>query len=680
MSVPVGFGREIAGDLPQARRREWLVTNGIGGYGAGTVAGCATRRYHGLLVAALLPPVGRTVLLTDLDVNVETDGGRYELACHEYSDGTVHPSGHTLLQAFRLEGSVPTWTYALGAVLIEKQIFMRRGANTTHVRFTIVRAPGPVALTIRPLCTRRDYHWERRGGGGFATKSLERSCVVTADGAEPALTLSADAGRFTAAPETHWNIHHREEAARGLDADEDLHGPGYFDIVLEPGATLAITASTEARPGSAGEALEELRAHEQSLLGRVAGARPAWIDQLILTADQFIVGRSTNGEQGRTVIAGYPWFSDWGRDTMIALPGLTLTTGRVPVAAEILRTFAGVLSEGMLPNRFPDGGEAPEYNTVDATLWYVVAVHDYVTATDDVAFLRELYPVLLDIIDWHQRGTRHGIGVDPADGLLRAGVAGVQLTWMDAKVGDWVVTPRIGKPVEINALWCNVLLIAADFAGRLRDVPRGLALRAAGATAQTAFAARFWHAPGGYLYDVVDGPDGTADDASLRPNQLLALALPHRLLDAARAASVLAVCERELLTSLGLRTLDRNNPSYVGRYGGDQRQRDGAYHQGTVWPWLIGTFVRAHLAVHGDPDRARAYLEPFEHHLTDTGLGQISEIFDADPPHLPNGCFAQAWSVSEILRAWFDLAPAADASLTPTRAKRSGRSLTRSTK
>ena len=659
--------------------REWLVTNGIGGYGAGTVGGCATRRYHGLLVAAVLPPVGRTVLLTDLDVTVVLDGNRYELACHEYSDGTIHPAGHALVQSFRLVGSVPTWTYALGSALLEKQIIMRRGANTTHVRYTLVRAQGPVALTIRPLCTHRDYHWERRGDAGFETTASERGCVVSAAGTARPLTLTIDSGRFTAASGTHWNIHHREEAARGLDADEDLHAPGYFEIVLEPGSSATVTASTETDPGAAHEALQDLRAHEQNLLGLVAGPRPAWIDQLILAADQFIVARQTATSEGRTVIAGYPWFSDWGRDTMIALPGLTLATGREPVAAEILRTFAGAVSQGMLPNRFPDGGGAPEYNTVDATLWYVIAVHQYVEATGDLVLLRAVYPVLLEIIDWHQRGTRHGIGVDPADGLLRAGEAGVQLTWMDAKVGDWVVTPRIGKPVEINALWCNALLIVADFAVRLKDRGHVESLRSAAVAARASFSGRYWYESGGYLYDVIDGPDGAAPDTSLRPNQLVALALPHALLDGPRAAAVLAACERELLTSFGLRTLERNHPSYVGHYGGDQRRRDGAYHQGTVWPWLIGTFVRAHLAVHGDRDRARAYLEPFEHHLADAGLGQISEIFDADPPHAPNGCFAQAWSVSEVLRAWIDLMPAADAAVTPNRTRRSGRWLTRST-
>jgi predicted glycogen debranching enzyme len=684
MSLVARFGREVCGDLPQALRREWLVTNGLGGYGAGTVAGCQTRRYHGLLVAALLPPVGRTVLLVDLDASAEVDGVKHALATHEYSDGTINPTGHRLIESFALEGTVPTWTYALGAARLTKRVFMALGRNTTYVTFTLDRALAPLALTVRPLCTGRDYHWQRRGGDGYHSEATAGGCRVAASGIGAVLELGADAGRFILAPDMHWNLRHRVEAARGLDADEDLYVPGTFEVTLEEGMTVAFTASVESEPASAASALAERRAHETRLQS-AAPAAPAWIRQLLLAADQFLVARRAPGEAsgtpvGSTIIAGYPWFSDWGRDTMIALPGLTLATGRAPLAAQILRTFARHVDEGLLPNRFPDAGEAPEYNTVDATLWYFVALHAYCEHTADLGLARELLPVLVGIIDWHRRGTRHGIRVDPEDGLLRAGEPGVQLTWMDAKVGDWVVTPRIGKPVEINALWCNALAILRDLAVQLGETDAARALDAPCQLAFGSFARKFWYAEGGYLYDVIDGPDGAARDTALRPNQLLALSLPHVVLEDTRARSVLEACERELLTSCGLRTLSPGSPGYAPYYAGDSWHRDGAYHQGTIWPWLLGAFSRAHLRLHGDAARAAAYLAPLEQHLADACVGQVSEIFDAEAPHKPEGCFAQAWSVAEVLRAWTDIhAGADDASPQPTppRVPRARRVLTR---
>jgi predicted glycogen debranching enzyme len=666
MRQPVTLGREVCGDLGQALRREWLVTNGIGGYGAGTVAGCQTRRYHGLLVTAEKPPAGRTLRLVDLDVVISVGGHREELGCHEYADGTVHPTGHRLIESFALDGTVPTWTYAIGAARLTKRVYMGRGRNTTYVTYTLERSLQPVTIELRPLCSGRDYHWHRRGEHGYRTELLDRGCRTFATEPGPGLTLTADAGKFDAAPHTHWNMHHRAEVVRGLDSDEDLHVPGVFTATVEAGATLAITATIEDVATPAGVALTELRQHEAGLLEGVAVGQPPWIRQLLLAADQFIVSRfdvpaarRPGAAAGATIIAGYPWFGDWGRDTMIALPGLTLATGRAELAAEILRTFARYLDQGLLPNRFPDAGEAPEYNTVDATLWYFVALHDYLRVTDDTELARELYPALVEIIAWHRRGTRHGIALDPVDGLLRAGEPGVQLTWMDAKVGGWVVTPRSGKAVEINALWCNAQMILGEIAGRLGDrrVAREATAQARRSTGS--FAAKFWNSDAGYLYDVIEGPDDAGPDRSLRPNQLLALALPHTVIDRARAASVLAACERELLTSYGLRTLSPGNPGYAARYSGDQRQRDGAYHQGTVWPWLVGAFARAHFSIHGDPAAAAAYLAPFEQHLADACIGQISEIFDAEAPHAPQGCFAQAWSVAEVLRAWLNLQAAA---------------------
>ena len=672
MKDAITLGRDLCGELGQALRREWLVTNGLGGFGAGTVAGCQTRRYHGLLLAAQKPPVGRTLRLVDLDVTADADGHRFELGCHEYADGTIHPNGHELIETFVLDATVPTWTYAIGAVRLTKRVFMARHRNTTYVTYTLERSLGPLRLEVRPLCSGRDYHWHRRGDAGYGTESVEGGCRVAASGTGPGLTLTADAARFAASPQMQWNLRHRAEAARGLDAEEDLYSPGAFVGTLEPGATLAITASVEDAVVPAAIALAELREHEAQLLAGAGTGQPTWIRQLLLAADQFVVSRraalaAAGGDTvaGTTVIAGYPWFGDWGRDTMIALPGLTLATGRAPLAAEVLRTFARYVDQGLLPNRFPDAGEAPEYNSVDATLWYFVAVHEYLQVTQDLALARELYPMLTDIVGWHHRGTRHGIAVDPGDGLLRAGEPGVQLTWMDAKVGDWVVTPRSGKAVEINALWCNAQAILGDIAGRLGDRRAATALAEQARLSTDSFAAKFWYADGGYLYDVVESPDGTGPDASLRPNQLLALALPHAVIDRERAAAVLAACERELVTSYGLRTLSPGSPGYVGRYGGDQRERDGAYHQGTVWPWLLGAFARTHFKVHGDPARAMAYLAPLEQHLADACIGQISEIFDAEPPHAPQGCFAQAWSVAEVLRSWLELR-AAEAALQAT--------------
>jgi predicted glycogen debranching enzyme len=625
------LGRDICGELEQALRREWLVTNGIGGYAAGTLSGCQTRRYHGLLVAATAPPVGRTLFLVDLDVIAEVCGRQYELACHEYDGGVIHPQGYRLLQSFRLDGTVPTWTFALGPALLTRRVFMARERNTTYIQYSLVR-----------------------GGAGFGVVATTQGCRVdTVDGSS-SLAITADRGAFRESPDVHWNLFHREEAERGLDTTEDLYSPGIFEIRLEPGGSVTLCATIEAQAMPAADALAGLRAHETLLLNSAAVSEPAWIRRLVLATDQFIVARSGASSDGKSVIAGYPWFGDWGRDTMIALPGLALATGRPAIAAQVLRTFARFISDGMLPNRFPDAGEAPEYNTADATLWYFVALHEYLQFTGDIALARELWPALQEILEWHRRGTRHGIAMDPLDGLLRAGETGTQLTWMDAKVGGWVVTPRSGKAVEINALWYNALQIAAEVAASIGQPAMAVDCRDRADTAIAAFRERFWYQAGGYLYDVIDAP-ARPPDHSLRPNQVLALALPHPLLEREQAVSVLAACERELLTSHGMRTLAPSDPAYVGCYGGDQWRRDGAYHQGTVWPWLLGSFARAHYTLHRDRERAVSYLAPLEQHLMDACIGQISEIFDADAPHRPRGCFAQAWSVAEILHAWREI-------------------------
>ncbi|MBI3958582.1 MAG: glycogen debranching enzyme family protein [Chloroflexi bacterium] len=651
----IDFGREICGDLAAAERREWLVTNGVGGYAAGTLAGLSTRRYHGLLVAALQPPLGRTLLLSKLDESATYDGRAYPLFSNRWESGAVQPAGFHHLERFRLEGSTPVWSFACADALLEKRIWMQPGVNTTYIRYDLRRASAPLALSIKALVNYRDYHaLTRAGEWRMDVQPVAHGLRVSAfAGATPLYLLAAAAD---VAPRHEWYRGYflGQEAYRGLDALDDNLYAGEFSALLQAGESLTLVASTESTPNPDGHAAYALRQeYERALLANSGQTdAPAWARQLVLAADQFIVQRTTpDGSDGRSVIAGYPWFGDWGRDTMIGLPGLALATARYAVAASILRTFAQFVDQGMLPNRFPDAGETPEYNTVDATLWYFEAMRAYVAATGDEDLLGDIFPVLQEMIAWHQKGTRYSIRMDAADGLLYAGETGVQLTWMDAKVGDWVVTPRTGKAVEINALWYNALRNTADFARRL-GLPHQEYDTLAGRT--RAGFARFWYARGGYCYDVLDGPGG--DDPALRPNQLFAVSLPHSPLDPVQQRGVVDVCARHLLTSYGLRSLAADDPAYIGHYGGGPRQRDGAYHQGTVWSWLIGPFVSAHLRVYGDPGAARGFLAPFAHHLNDHGLGSISEIFDGDPPFTPRGCIAQAWGVAELLRVWGDIA------------------------
>lgn len=658
MNGVIDFGRDIAGDLQSAESREWLVTNGIGGYASGTVAGLLTRCYHGLLVAALKPPLGRTLLVAKLDETAEYAGRTYPLFSNRWAGGEINPEGYRYIERFRLEGTIPVWTFALADALVEKRIWMEPEANTTYVRYELVRGSGPVSLALKALVNYRDHHGcTRADGWKMRVERVEDGFTVTAyEGAVPFRLLS-ERGRVDATHEWYRGFDRAAERARGLEDREDHLWAGTIQAMMEGGEplTVMLNAGPDLPPDRAG-ALQRRQRHERALLTAFAKAqpvlsktRPPWVSQVLYAADQFIVARPSPADpKGLSVIAGYHWFGDWGRDTMISLPGLTLTTGRAPIARGILRTFARHCGEhGMVPNRFPDAGETPEYNTVDATLWYVEAIRAYHAATGDEKVVRELFPVLTQIVDWHRRGTRFGIRLDHADGLLRAGEEGVQLTWMDAKVGGWVVTPRIGKPVEVNALWYNALLTVARFA-RIVKKPAGeyedLAKRAA------AGFGRFWNPAVGYCYDVLDGPDG--DDPSLRPNQIFAVSLPESPLEPDQQRAIVDVCARTLVTSHGLRSLSPHDPRYVGRYEGDQRSRDGAYHQGTVWGWLLGPFVTAHLKVYRDPVLALSFLEPMIRHLQAYGLGTLSEIFDGDPPFAPRGCIAQAWTVAEVLRAW----------------------------
>jgi len=653
--------RDCVVEANPALRREWLVTNGLGGYAAGTLAQANTRRYHGLLVAALHPPLERTVLVAKADATVTYRDTRYELGCNEFSDGTLGPRGFERLGSFRLEGQDPVWTFSIDDALLEQRVWMAQGSNTTYVRYTLRGASAPLLIAITPFCAYRDYHSHGHAGAHPGVDAGADHCVITAfNGARP-YRLSVDHGRFHSEPDWYYRFHHRLEAERGLDTSEDLFRPGRFESRLEAGQSLTFTLSAEPTPATAPElALADNHQRQASLLRHLPSGTPAWIRQLTLAADQFIVARAdaAGTRTGRTIIAGYPWFGDWGRDTMIALPGLALATGRHEDAASILRTFAMHVSQGMLPNRFPDGNEAPEYNTVDATLWYFHAIAAYLSATHDTKLLTELYPVLKDIVQWHLRGTRYGIHVDERDGLLHAGERGVQLTWMDAKVGDWVVTPRIGKPVEINALWHYALVHLAHWATQQQDRTTAALCTVAARRVAASFSEAFWCPNERHLADVVDGPDGSVRedgrrvDTALRPNQIFAVSLGTDLLPVDQQRAVVEACSRSLLTPMGLRSLAPSDRAYTPRYEGGPLQRDGSYHQGTVWSWLLGPYVLAHQRVHGDTGHALAILGNIAPHLRDACVGSISEIFDAAAPHAARGCFAQGWSVAEVLRAW----------------------------
>jgi len=658
----IQFGTEVCGDLAAAESREWLVTNGIGGYASGTVAGTLTRRYHGLLIAALHPPLGRTQLVATLDEIGRYLDSEYPLATHRWSSGAVDPTGYLLLESFHLEGMKPIWTFALADALLEKCVWMRQGENTTYVQYMLVRGSGPVAMEWKALVNYRDFHAATHAGDWrMKIQPVDHGVSISA---------FADATPFylkclhaSSEPRHEWyrNCFQPEEKARGLEDHEDHLFAALFRANLEVGASVTFVFSTEANTLLDGEAARaECANHEVKLFAgwqeknpaALAENAPSWLWQLILAADQFIVKRALPEEPaGCSIIAGYHWFGDWGRDTMVALPGLALVTGRADVARKILLAFAHYVDAGMLPNNFPDAGGQPEYNTVDAALWYFEAVRQYFSASNDLDLLQNLFPVLAGIVDAHVKGTRYSIHVDPADGLLFAGIPGVQLTWMDAKIGDWVVTPRTGKPVEINALWINALHTIAEFARLLGKPFAGYEKLAAKSVKKFQ---KFWNAERHCCYDVIEAP-GSSNDAALRPNQIFAVSLPVSPLTQEQQKSVVDVCARYLLTSHGLRSLAPGGPGYQGRYAGGPRERDAAYHQGTVWGWLLGPFALAHYRVYGDRAAALRFLEPLGKTIYAGGLGTLSEIFSGDPPFSPCGCIAQAWTVAEVLRAWHSL-------------------------
>ena len=645
----IELGDDIVSDFESATSREWLETNGIGGYASGTISGANTRRYHGLLVAATKPPLGRAVLLSKFEDTVVVDGERFELSSNQYP-GSVHPKGYQHITNFRLD-PFPIWTYEVSGLKIVKKIFMPHGSNTTVVVWSVRGRERSnnrkIKLEVRPLMAFRDYHHLRHETDMFDTAiEIDRNVVSFHPLADlPPFYLHAD---FISVEQTgYWyrNFEYAIEKERGFDFHEDHFQPCVLHFDLN--RPVSVVSSTDRFANIDVKSLETNETQRCARLVALSKAKDPFVKQLVLAADQFIVDRG----DGKTVIAGYHWFSDWGRDTMIALPGSTLATNRPEIAKSILSEFAKYVSEGMLPNRFPDVGEEPEYNTVDATLWFFEATRSYLAKTNDVDFVRDiLYEKLVDIIDWHVRGTRHGIHVD-TDGLLYAGEPGVQLTWMDAKIGDWVVTPRTGKAVEIQALWHNALRIMSDLAELFGDNERAEKFMQMADVAKSSFNGQFWNEVADCLFDVVDGNNM---DPSIRPNQIFAVSLYHSLLGTDRARKVVKKVEEHLLTPVGLRSLSPDDPHYVPIYIGSPFDRDSSYHQGTVWAWLIGPFVESYRKTHsGVADaelKIKDFTAGFRKHLNEAMLGQVSEIFDAEPPHLPRGCAAQAWSVAELLR------------------------------
>jgi predicted glycogen debranching enzyme len=638
--------------------REWLVANGIGGYASGTIGGLITRRFHGLLIAALRNPLGRTMMLNQLTEWLVLPDGR-----------EVALGNPDALAEFRLELGLPVWLFEIEGVRLEKRLFLPARQNTVAVIYRLLEGPGSLGLHLRPA-----IHVRRHDGPvgadlpAYTLSLTEDRFELVSGGAFPTLRMYVKGPHtsFVFEPSERRSIEYPVEAARGYDSRGLLWSRGRFDVTLEPRVAVSFIASVEDWEILLALDPEELheceRDRRRGLLGRVDGEGPdAVVDALVLGADQFVispVGRTVDaarararGDSLRTIIAGYHWFTDWGRDTMISLEGLCLLTGRHREARWILRTFAGYVRDGLVPNLFPEGSHEGLYHTADATLWFFHALDRYLAHSGDVAFLRELMPLLEEIVRRHVAGTRFNIHVDPDDGLLVQGEDGYALTWMDAKCDDWVVTPRRGKAVEINALWYNALVLMA---GWLRTLERGdeaEAVEERARRARASFNARFWYDQGGYLYDVIDGPE-TKADAALRPNQLIAFSLGNPVLDRARWRPVLDVVEKALLTPVGLRSLAPGSPNYQPSYHGDLRTRDAAYHQGTVWSWLIGPYVDAVMRTTPEArGAAREALRGLTAHAMQGGVGQVSEIFDAEPPFEPRGCIAQAWGVAELLRA-----------------------------
>lgn len=645
---------------------EWLITNGCGGYASSTVAGANSRKYHGYMVVAAKPPVDRYVVLSHVEDRCILNSTSYDLATDEFPD-IIHPQGYLNLLSFEMKHG-PIWRYQIGDAVVEKSITLVHGEDTLIVKYELVAPAGhpPVLLQVQPMLAGRDFHGTIQGhyrpSWGIPAQTAA-SMELSAPECPVKLNLSHNAQKFTSQTCWWYNFIFRQERLRGYPDREDLWTPGMLEFQLEPGKPAGFICSTKNIAWDQQATLiEHEKARYESLQHSLDKQAPGdkFLSQLAVAADQFLVQRTPpsgpNKPGQMTVIAGYPWFEDWGRDTFISLPGLALVTGRYDIARSILVTFADYICDGLVPNRFPDKASTPEYHTVDAAMWFIQAAYEYWRYSGDSKLLTEyLYRPLCQIMDKYREGTRHGIRMDN-DGLIRAGEPHVQLTWMDAKVGDWVVTPRHGKPVEINALWYNNLRIMSKAAALAGDSARSQSFAALADQTCSSFNEKFWNRSSECLYDVID--DDGAGDPSVRPNQVFAVSLPFSPLDDNRARKVIDNVQQSLLTPMGLRTLAPGSLGYHGRCVGDQLARDMAYHQGTVWPWLIGGFITGYVKTHGaTPEaiaEAREFLKPLEKHLCDAGIGSISEIADGDTPHTPRGTPAQAWSVGEVLRCYWE--------------------------
>jgi predicted glycogen debranching enzyme len=631
-------------DFGSLLTQEWLETNGIGGYASSTVSGAHSRRYHGLLVAAMHPPVGRMVVVSKLDETIVVGGNKIELGSNQFP-GAIHPKGYEHLTKFERD-LFPEFYFNANGVELKKTVAAIHGENTTIVLYEVINAPEKFKLELLPLYACRDFHSTSHANDSIGQSYLfedGKFCTLNYQGC-PEFFIQIPNSTFTESKGWHYNFEFAVEQYRGLDFKEDLYTHGKFSVELMKGDKLGIIISTEdTKERDVFNIFDKEKKRRLSIVKDFS--KNESLRRLALAADQFIVKRG----KLNTVIAGYHWFSDWGRDTMISLPGLCLVTGRFDDAKNILKSFAESVSEGMLPNRFPDYGEAPEYNTVDATLWFFHAIYKYYRYTSDKEFIVKLIPILKDIIDWHYKGTRYNIHVDASDELLYAGEQGVQLTWMDAKVGDWVVTPRIGKAVEINALWYNALCVMNFLLAESGQEAEGENYLSRSKKVLKSFNEQFWNGKQKCLYDFVDGATKNDD---LRPNQIYALSLPFSLLSKAKGQKILNMITEKLLTPKGLRSLSPDHKDYHPIYGGDQWHRDSAYHQGTVWSFLLGPYVDALMWIKGAKGKPEAtkLVNQFFNHLDEAGIGTMSEIFDAETPNTPRGCMAQAWGVAEALR------------------------------
>lgn len=641
--------KSVLQDYFQATRHEWLETNGLGGWAGSSIIGCNTRRYHGLLVAATQPPAERMNLVSKLDERLIVNGESFELATNNYGDA-IYPKGYLYLESFSKK-LFPEWIYEVNGIRLKKTIAMVHGENTTLIIYDVLKAGAEFTMELLPLISAKGYHslqhfynniwWDVQFENGIFKNQPHENA--------PAIFIAVPGASYRHHPAWFNKFNYSVELYRGQDYEEDLFNHGTLSVQLKEGDTLGILISTE---DPANKNAHNLIARESMRRESLLKDQPddETVHQLTLAADQFVVKR---GENLKTIIAGYHWFTDWGRDTMISLPGLCLSTGRPQDAKKILSAFAGSISMGMLPNRFQDNGEAPEYNNVDGTLWYFIAVYKYFQATFDKQFvLKEILPVLKDILDWHHKGTRFHIH-DTEDGLLYSGEAGVQLTWMDAKIGDWVVTPRTGKAVEVNALWYNALCIYAALLELNQQPDLSNKIKHRAANTKQHFNQLFWNADKKYLYDVIDG---NLMDDTFRPNQIFAISLPFPLVDENKAQLILKAITERLYTPVGLRSLPADHANYIGIYGGNAIHRDSSYHQGTVWSWLLGAYVDAIMRFEkgGAKAKAKKIMDNFKYHLNEGCMGSVAEIFDANPPHTPRGCVAQAWGVAEWLRVIID--------------------------